>query len=450
MFEQLNFEAEPFTFEADSESELMSRRYARRYARRRWPAEQEFETLPTASAPQCVIATLKTPKPPKGLVLLPHFHNRKTLPQGTASGVPECMEPAGMNPGFVDPATDELITNTSTTGLHARLKALMEDKQKQRPQKMNVQRMSLALVDLTGPRLFAPDLAGWRSTIPIYGASLSKISALYPAHQLCYELRVFAIHLKLTTKQALIAHMQGLWDKAGLARRQQPNLDYLFDYTEEPPKPVFITPSAKLEKLINCAYTGNCNWAASLLIDRVGFAYIGSVLWQSGLFHPKRGGLWLSDFYARSCGSSCSSDCCFPQHNLEKEFKPVRVAPSSGPHNATALSATTYFTLMAQGRLAADGTSNRIRKDLENACSQFGRFQLNCYKFRMPTKCGDWNGYYHDVALVERSVGSGCTGKVIRYAFALLTHKAMAAGDVGSIFSQFLRDADALIQQNNP
>jgi hypothetical protein len=444
MFEQLNFEAEPFAFEADSGSEWLDGRAARG----RRPAEREFETPTAASAPQCVTALLKTPKPPKGLILLPHFHVRKTLPKGNASGVVECMEPAGMNPGFV--TNDELVTSPSATGLHARLKALMESKQKQRPQKMNVQRVSVALVDLTGPRLFAPDFAGWRSTVPMYGASLSKICALYAVHQLCSELRSFANHFKLATKQALIAHLRGLWDKAGVSRKQQPNLDYLFAYTETPPKPVAVEPSAKLQELISCTYSGNCNWAASLLIDRVGLAYIGSVLWQSGLFHPKRGGLWLKKLYASRCDSSCTSYCCFPGHQIEKALQPVYVTPSSGSHCATALSAATYFTLMAQGRLADDGTSNRIRNDLKSACSMFGRYQLECSKLPVPTKCGVWGGYYHDVALVERSTAPGCTGKVIRYAVALLTHHAFPSGDVGPIFQQFLSEADALIQQNNP
>jgi hypothetical protein len=31
---------------------------------------------------------------------------------------------------------------------------------------------------------------------------------------------------------------------------------------------------------------------ASKLILRLGFEYIGSVAWQSGLRHPKRGGIW--------------------------------------------------------------------------------------------------------------------------------------------------------------
>lgn len=441
MFEQLNFEAEPFTFEADSESEWMSRRYRRRYARRRLPTEQEFETTTTATGiPTCVPARLKTPKPPGGLVLLPHFYNRKTLPAGSASGVVSCMDVEGMNPGFVDPVNGTLVTNPSATGLHARLNALVKSNYND-----NASKISVALVDLTGARLFTPDLAGFNSTRPMYGASLSKICALYPVHQLCFELRILANHLKLTTKAALVSHIRGLWDKAGLARKQQPNLDDLFVFTDVSPQPVVVEPSGKLEELISCTYSGNCNWAASLLIDRVGVAYIGSVLWQSGLFHPKRGGLWLKQLYGLSCGGLCTSNCCFPQHKIEKALQPVYVTPSSGVHNASALSAVTYFTLMAQGRLAANATSNRIRTDLASACSLFGRHQLPCHKQPMSTKCGIWNGYNHDVALVERSIGSGCTGKVIRYAVALLTYQASTLD-----FGKFLRDADALIQQNNP
>lgn len=430
MFEQLTFEAEPFAFEADYES----------------PAGGTKPSPPPAPVgmPACEPAKLKTPKPPKGLVLLPHFHVSKSLPGGSASAAPQCMEPAGMNPGFVDPNKDELVTNPATTGLDARFKALIASKHKARA---NV--IGAALVDLTGPRLFAPELAGYRSTWNVYGASLPKICAIYAARQLGFELHTFASRHKFTTKKALVDHVRALWDKAGLARAQQPNLDETFDYKEAAPKAVVVTPSARLEKIISCTVS-NCNRAASLLIDRVGLAYIGSLHWQSGLYHPKRGGLWLSGLYGDGC-EGCTEECCHRTLKLVKAHAPVYVQPSGGVHNTTALSAVTCFTLMAQGRLGDYATSVQIRNDLAPACSEFLEGDLACTTFQTPTKCGAWNGYYHDVALVERNIGAGCTGKVIRYAVALMTHNAFPSTNVkGQVFQQFIRDADALIQQNNP
>lgn len=427
MRDELNFEAVPFAFEADYEG----------------PSSGGGSSA-AAGLPACDPSKLRTPKPPKGLALLPHFHLPKTLPGGSASVGPQCMEPAAMNPGFVDAGTDALVTSSAPTGLDARFKALISAKHKSRAQAIGA-----ALVDLTGSKLFAPELAGYRSTWNVYGASLPKICAIYAARQLAFELRTVATRHNFTTKTALVAHIRTLWDKAGLARAQQPNLDETFDYKEAAPRAVVVTPSARLEQIISCTVL-NCNRAASLLIDRVGLAYIGSVHWQSGLYHPQRGGLWLSGLYGDGC-EGCSGVCCHQTLKLEKALVPVFVQPSGGVHNTTALAAVTYFTLMAQGRLGDDATSAQIRKDLEPACSEFLGNDLQCQTSKMPTKCGAWNGYYHDVALVERKIGAGCSGKVIRYAVALMTHNAFPSKDVmGQVFQQFIRDADALIQQNNP
>lgn len=403
--------------------------------------ELEAETSgPAAAAP-------KTSPPPRGLALLPHFHDPKTLPSPTALGSPRPMRPAAMNPGFVDPVTDALVTSTAPTGLQARLRALIASRYRK-----HENRIGVALVDLTGRRLFAPDFAGWRSTAAMYGASLPKICALYPAHQLRFDLQTLAAQRGLTTRKALVDAMRAVWDAAKLPRKRQPALDELFDYTEAPPRPVAVRPSRKLDEMIRCVYALNCNWTASLLIDRVGLAYVGSVLWQSGLFHPTRGGLWLGGSYGAGC--DCKQrpgepGCCFRPSRLEKAPQPVAVTPSSGSHNATALSAATYFTLMAQGRLADEAASARIRRDLEPGCSLFWAGQLSCLRIQgPPSKCGIYKGFYHDVILVERSVGPGpgCGGKVIRYVVALLSSDAGKA----ALFPPFLAEVDALVQQNNP
>lgn len=62
------------------------------------------------------------------------------------------------------------------------------------------------------------------------------------------------------------------------------------------------------------------------LPDLVSLPYIGSLAWQSGLLRPTSSGLWLKAAY---CGKA-SWD-----------------SPVNTPfiHNATALSAATYFTL---------------------------------------------------------------------------------------------------------
>lgn len=398
---------------------------------------------PPGSAREAEAGWLGEAGTPRTPLLLPHFHVRKAVPGGAlspAGGTPQAMQPSGMNPGFVN-AADELAVNTGPTGLHTRLRALMSKKYASQSGKMKV-----ALVDLTGTRLYAPDFAGWNSTVLLYGASTPKICALYAARQLGFDLQALARRDGIQKKDALVAAARKAWAAAGLAAKAQPAIEELFDFAESAGKPVAVTASTKLETLVTCTFKDNCNWAASLLIDRVGHAFINSALWQSGLFHPKRGGLWMRTLYGQT------KSCCFPREKLQK---PVVTAPAppgfkgSVPNQSvSALSLATFFTLMAQGRLASGAVSGRLLADLQPACSFFGGGGLPCKpSFTPPTKCGIWNGYVHDGILIQRPTGSGCGGKTIRYVVALLTQNLSGASNV---FKPFLADVDALIQANNP
>ncbi|HEX2076513.1 MAG TPA: hypothetical protein VHG08_02355 [Longimicrobium sp.] len=376
-------------------------------------------------------------------LLLPHYHVRKAVPGGAlspASGTPQRMAPAGMTPGYVN-ASDELAVNTGPSGLHTRLRELVAKSYARQAGKMKV-----ALVDLTGTRLYNPDFAGWNSTVLLYGASTPKICALYGARQLGFDLQALARRDGIQKKDALVAAARKAWAAAGLAAKAQPAVEELFDFAETSGSPVAVTASAKLEKLITCTFADNCNWAASLLIDRVGHGFINSVLWQSGLFHPGRGGLWMRTLYGTS------GNCCFPKEKLQKAVTTAPAPPGfrgSVPNQSvSALSLATFFTLMAQGRLASDAVSGRMLADLQPACSFFGGSGLPCDPgFTPPSKCGIWNGYVHDGILIQRPTGSGCGGKTIRYAVALLTQDLSGAAKV---FKPFLKDVDTLIQANNP
>jgi hypothetical protein len=447
MMDELIFEAEPFAFEADYGAAPL-RDYS---ARGRAPAYRRFQGETgggtSGDAPGGAPAAPAPPKPPKGLALLQHFHVPKSLPGGAALGK-RVMDPAGMNPGFVD-AADELAVNAGADGLHTRLRALLAGKYNK-----YVRGSSVAVVDLTGKRLFAPDLAGWRSTLAADGASLPKIIVVYAAQQLRFDLQARADQHKLTTKQALLDRVRKEWEAAGLVRSQQPNLDDLFDYVPSSSKPVTVNPSIKLDTIISCIYDDDCNWTASLLIDRLGLGYIGSVLWQSGLFHggaPQhaRGGLWLTGLYRPLTCLHCSGHCCPMNSKIEKVPRPVYVSPLRFGLNVTALSAATYFTLMAQGRLVHDAASGLIRKALESACSIF-----TSRSDPTPTKCGyvPKDRVFNDVALVERHVGSGPKTKAIRFAIAMTTSglfSAKAAAE-SSLFQPLLRDVETLVGQNNP
>src|SRR5262249_34769145 len=143
--------------------------------------------------------------------------------------------------------------------------------------------------------------------------------------------------------------------------------------------------SRNLDDLICCTFRGgfSCNRTASLLIDKIGFPYLSSVLWQSGLFHHRRGGLWLQGFYPmkKDCPQSCgqSTQKCNDVFKFREQLssRPVIVKPSLirqpsiSSQNITALSAATYLTLLAQGQLVSADASRRIRDVLSRACTFF-------------------------------------------------------------------------------
>ena len=66
--------------------------------------------------------------------------------------------------------------------------------------------------------------------------------------------------------------------------------------------------------------------------------------------------------------------------------------------NLTALSAATYFTLLAQGRLVDDAASMEMKTTLRGGCVT-GLFP----PLGAPaSKCGVWSDYLHDCALIDR------------------------------------------------
>lgn len=369
-------------------------------------------------------------KAPAGLKLLPHTH----VPRDAAGAAlaRARMTPAAMNPGFIDPGTGALRLDASATGLQGRLAKLIGGAKYAKYKN----RIALAVVDLTGAKRFAPHYAGWRSTVAIYGASLPKIAPLYGVRQLEMDLQALAEAERPATLDALIAAAERLWAANGVAKAAQPKLKELFTLTPGP-SPV-VAQTAKLAQLVKCTFDDNCNWAATMLIDRLGYPYLSSALWQSGLFHPTRGGLWLKGNYGEA------RTCCFPSDTI-RASTPIHVPGAAASHNATALGAATYFTLMAQGRLGDGARSTRIRGDLVNACSLVYPALKGAGCSEIPSKCGMWKGFQHDVVLVD------CPGKPVRYVLALLTVDALAtAADKTALLTDLPREVENLVKLNNP
>ncbi len=144
----------------------------------------------------------------------------------------------------------------------------------------------------------------------------------------------------------------------------------------------------------------NENSDASKLIHAVGFPYIASVAWQSGLRHPLRGGLWVSRAYDGTDGW--------------RDQPALKAAAFI--HNLTPLSAATYFTLLAQGRLVDDSTSAEIKRILQFGCHSclfplvIG---LDTSIGLQASKCGIFKPHIHDCVLIERPE--------VRYAAAILS-----------------------------
>lgn len=358
--------------------------------------------------------------PPKGLVLLDHMHIPKKpnpISPGTFTiGSSTKMTAADLNPLFFD-ASNSLILDTTHTGLQHCLDVLVSSKfggllgvtGQTAPGPRD--RVHVALVDLTGAKLTAPEFAAWGAPVDMYGASVPKILALYAAFQLRSDLRDLAARKSPSDGKQLEATAIAEWKARGLSK-QLPDLVWLFDIRKWiPPANIdfsVATQSAFAHIVENCP--------AGTLIAKLGLPYIGSVAWQSGLYHPTRSGLWLKAAYC---------------------MKASWASPVNTPfiHNATALSAATYFTLLAQGRLVDGTSSSGIRNALAHGCvtSIFPSLPV------VASKCGIFGGYTHDCAWIQDSN--------VRYVIAVLSKLETITHQ--HLYTQLCGQLDTLIRQNN-
>jgi hypothetical protein len=355
--------------------------------------------------------------PPKGLVLFDHFHSPKqpdtSRPGQFFTGSVSKLTVSDMNPGFKD-ANDNLMTDTSSTGLQTCLHRLittqfqnyLSNKSSMAPSAAD--RLRVALVDLSGPKTAQPDFAGWGSTVSMYGASSPKILALYAAYQLRMDLRHMAMSQSISDGKILENTALRTWKLKGA-----PNLEWLFNIRKWTgnPNTLNFSPEARdtFAGIMHNEQAGN-------LIIKVGFPFIASVAWQSGLFHPSRRGMWLTSSYGKG----------------QWENNPIKGVHSA---NITALSAATFFTLLAQGRLVDDASSSEMTAWLQGGCFT-GLFPENLGL--VASKCGIWSDYLHDCALIVR--GS------IRYVVVGLTRTQRSEY---SKYTQLFLELDKLIVRNN-
>jgi hypothetical protein len=356
----------------------------------------------------------------KGLVLLDHMHVPKAPdpahPGTFKVGSLTALKTADLNPGFID-ASDRLITDASPTGLQTCLQVLISTSFQDllggtgRTAASFGDRVHVGLVDLTGAKLTAPDFASWGSTVHIHGASVPKILALYAACQLRSDLRELASRKSpkngLELEKLAIAEL-----KAKGLTKLLPDFVWLFDIRKWKPSATLVFTASARDAFANIRH--NC--PAGTLIVKVGLPYIGSLAWQSGLYHPQRNGLWLKAAY---CGKG-------------RWASPV-AAPESA--TATALSAATYFTLLAQGRLVDDASSGEIRTALRSGCitSLFPSLPV------VASKCGILHEYIHDCAWIEDAD--------VRYVMVVMSR--LKTKRHTELYTQLCGELDTLIRSNN-
>ncbi|MEW5755937.1 MAG: hypothetical protein AB1810_06495 [Pseudomonadota bacterium] len=412
MKSQIDFAIEPFAFESEFElSETGFEKSVIGWNGAAWQPEVGGNRLSTLYG--------GTTGCPRGLTCLDHYHIPKkpdpTRPSRFVAGALTKLEPRNMNPGFID-SSDNLVTDRSGTGLQTCLNKLVTTQFQNFLSRESIQkksasrndRLRIGLIDLTGSKLTQPDFAGWGSTVAMYGASVPKILALYAAFQLRSDLRSLAI----SSGKSLEAEAIRNWKDRGL-KSGFPNLVWLFDIRNWSGNPNTLDFTAAARNVFQNIMH---NAEAGELIVKVGFPYIASVAWQSGLYHPARGGLWLTSSYGKGQWGG---------------------NPLSGVHtaNVTALSAATFFTLLAQGRLVDDASAYEMRTWLGGGCYT-GLFPQHLGL--VASKCGIWSDYLHDCVLIVR--GS------IRYVVVGLTRTTTSEY---SKYTQLFLELDKLIERNN-
>jgi hypothetical protein len=274
----------------------------------------------------------------------------------------------------------------------------------------------IALVDLTdkNKKLLNPEFAGWGSTVAEEAMSTIKVVVMYAAFQLLNDVRSFkAIH----TVKDLIKTSKEAAKNVKLS--DPPKFDKFLDTTATPPTIEFSSRVTEaLSKIIRHPISES-NKAAAYLIDTIGFSYVASLMLKSGLYHPQRGGLWVTSFYGK---------------RWTKPFLPPKRSKRFFGRNATALSLATFFTLLGQRRLVTPDSSDKIRTLLETA----SWFTPVLPTAKIASKVGLGHGYMHEAGLIENGT--------LRYAVAIMTMDGIGSG----IFRPLITELNNLIQQNNP
>lgn len=383
--------------------------------------------------------------PPRGVPPFEHFFQPYKPDHSGLAWIPDRDEQklTALNPGFIDDkdslensplqdALTNLLTENADFSRHlssssVRLgKAGPDDK------------IRVALIDLTEKRLTNPQFAGWGSTVAVDCGSAAKVAVLYAAFQLKADLEHIAKTEGLHKTPDLVQLVTKRWRTVGIA--EPPKVEEIFNGDQDPPVLAFADD---FENAINNIVFHAANVASSLMIKKLGFPYIASVLWHSGLRHPRRGGLWLY----------WNFDDKAPQ-----EWSPPAL-PAPGPvfpHTATALSLATFYALLAQGRLPNPGATSEMQRILkETWYSSVLPSAVITAKVGLLynlSKCLNWETKDGKRRCTTYEVSAAHEGDLIengklRYAAAIMT---VGLPDGEGVLRKLIVQLDDLIRKNNP
>lgn len=382
--------------------------------------------------------TQPNPSPPAGLTLVDHFHVERTCSDGKRwipAGTVTKMTPSTMDPGFLTSAgklqfddkldkslIDTLVDDTSyrtflaATSIKARWPSAGD-------------RIRVCLVDLSGDKICRPGYAGWGSTYDMAGASTAKIALIYAAHQIVFDLKQMATARGITSVSALQTHAHGTpW----AAFTCKPKVDQLVTVGASG---VAMAPAltAALDEIVDGA--NSTKFANNTLLN-IGFEYVASLMWQSGLRQPSVNGLWYSNSYQAPTDVTLDPAC----HSRDKQGAVhwTKDPLKAGGIMLTARSVATFFTLLAQRRLADETTSVAIEAFLKRGCALFDIMKTALSGVRA-SKCGATSTLLHDAGLIEH-------GKV-RYVMVYLTKNLQMPA---ALRTRLIKDLDGLIVANNP
>jgi hypothetical protein len=170
------------------------------------------------------------------------------------------------------------------------------------------------------------------------------------------------------------------------------------------------------------------------------------VAWQSGLRHPKRGGIWYGSSYCQGGGLPAPiSGACHQQMTQGSgcDTNQSRVIWTGDPFGhrsvrGSALAFATYMTLLAQGRLVDNAMSARIEALLVRACG----FIKRVVPGMRANKCGLTSSSFHDAAIIQH-------GKV-RYAVAFMFKSKNLKDPLKGQVLRLMTEIDKLIVAANP